>query len=346
MASTRFAARLIVSVEAFSFLAKQLLPYRKPLSSTTQQLDDLEAKGLAIEDKSGAASRIESVGYYRFKAYLRPFRDLTQTPKPFFNNSNFDQAWQLYKFDENLRAFVFSIVSKIEVGVRAKLNQAITHATGNPFWYVDSELFGHGNVDYSATVGKVRGIFLNSHEEYALHYKDNYYNEFCKFLSDMPPGWVAIELMSFGNLTSTLRSLDEAAISNLKLDRVSSRELSVNKFRKLCNWLGVIHEVRNHCGHHGRLFNRNLKAPDAIKQILDTSIGLVRITSRDGQKQEDQLNRLYTALAAMQQVLRKLGHDPIGPKLVAMFEEHPIALQMCSSMGFPEDWRNEPLFFR
>ncbi len=303
------------------------------------------ARGLGFGDRAAAIKLIESVGYYRFKAYLLPFRDGGSPDKRFNAGATFEDAWQLYKFDENLRTLIFSLVSKIEVGVRARINHAIATATANPFWYINSELFGHGNVDYSVTVGKVRAIFLNSHEEYALHYKTNYYNEFCKFLSDMPPGWVAIELMSFGNLSSTLRSIEDTAISAFKLDRVSSRDLGVSKFRKLCNWLSVIHEVRNHCGHHGRLFNRNIKAPDAIKQVLDKAIPLVKVLSHDGRKIEDQLNRLYTALAAMQQILRKLGHGAIGPEVLALFQNHPVSLTMRSSMGFPENWETEKLFF-
>lgn len=326
-------------------MAKQLAPYRKPITSTLQQYAALQSKGLTFTDQKSAIRRIESVGYYRLKAYLLPFRDVSKENKPFYLGSSFDDVWQLYEFDEKLRTLVFSLVSKIEVGVRARINHAIVAAAQNPFWYIDSEVFGHGNADYSTTVGKVRAIFLNSQEEYALYYKSNYYNEFCKFLSDMPPGWVAIELMSFGNLSATLKSIDEKFITAFNLDRVASRDLGVSKFRKLCNWISVIHEVRNHCGHHGRLFNRNLKAPDAIKQLLDKKIPLVRTTSHGGKKQEEQLNRLYTALAVMQQILRKLGHGPLGPMLVELFNDHPVAATMYASMGFPPKWTDEPLFF-
>lgn len=293
-----------------------------------------------------AIKKIETAGYYRFKAYLRPFRDVKQADKPFITGATFDDAWQLYEFDERLRILIFSYIQMIEVSVRSKLNLHISASKDNPFWYMDSEIFGHGNLDYSETVGKIRRIFSNSKDEYAVYYRKKYYNEFSKFYSDMPPGWVAIELMSFGNLSSMLKCISEEEIVNLKLDKFSAKHIGVNKFRKLCNWIGIIHEVRNHCGHHGRLFNRNLKAPDGIKQLLNKNIELVKIYDDNGNAIEDQLNRLYFALAVIQQIIRKLGYNPIGNEINNLFESYPVSRRMMPSMGFPVEWLQEMHFFK
>lgn len=323
-----------------------LVPYNRPPTDTKSQCQNLIGKGLSIPDLNDAVRKIETAGYYRFKAYLRPFRDVSIEGKPFVDGANFDDAWQLYEFDEKLRVLVFSYIQRIEVSVRSKLNLFISSAKNNSFWYMDSEIFGHGNINYSDTVGKIRRLFSSSQEEYAVYYRGKYFNQFSKFYSDMPPGWVAIELMSFGNLSSMMKCISDKEISELKLDKFSNKRLGVNNFRRLCNWIGIVHEVRNHCGHHGRLFNRNLKAPDAIKQILDRNIKLIKIHDANGNEIEDQLNRIYTALAVIQQIIRKLGYSAIGPEIVDLFNKYPVAVKVMPSMGFPSNWQTEQHFFK
>jgi len=317
-----------------------LRAYTKLPTITSEQCDALENKGLIINDVTDASKKIERIGYYRLKAYMLPFRDLSDPQKPFINDAEFSDVYELYSFDEEFRNLIFSYIQKIEVGVRSIFSQFMCLEENNAFWHVDSNIFGHGNIDYSNTVSKVRNLFLSSREEFATYYKSNYYNSFCKFYSDLPPSWSCIELMSFGNMSSTIRSVSDEYIQNKKLDRMANRKLGVNKFRKLCNWIGVIHEVRNHVAHHARLFNRNYKAPDGVKQILSTNVPLVRI----GERQEEQLNRIYTALAVMQQILKKLGYPAIGPDLDRLFFKYPIHARFLASMGFPANWTQEPLF--
>lgn len=288
-----------------------------------------------------AADRIEVTGYYRLKAYWLPFIEGATTTGNFRAGTSFDSVLELYCFDEKLRILVFSWIQKIEVGVRARLDRLMCDEERNPFWYLDSSIFGHGNGGYTDTVSKVRGHFLSSKETFAQHYKAKYHNEFCKFLSDAPPSWAALEIMTMGNLASTLNSISDAYIEEKKLNRFSNKKLGVDKFGKLCRWFEVFREVRNHCGHHSRLFNRNLRAPEAIKRLLDRDVALPKVQSGT----EDQINRLYTALAAMQQILKKLGHGPIGPELRTLFDEHPITDQLLPSMGFPRNWHDETHFF-
>lgn len=319
----------------------ELLPYRKPHKASSELCEKLLAQGLNIHNRQLAERTLSMCSYYRFKAYLIPFQ---KPDKTFHTDATFENAYDLYLFDSKLRSELFRIIACVEIGVRSTFEQWMTKQTENLFWYLDTSLFENSD-NHIRTVNNVRSMFIDSKELFAEHFRQKYFNEYCPFYRDLPPGWVAIELMTFGNLTKLLSGITESTIQSLKLNRYS-KTLGVQKFKSLASWMTTLQEVRNHCGHHMRLFNRNLKSPTAIKSILSSEINLVKTRPKEGLREEEQLNRLYTAVAALQCLYSHLGYsEKLGPILERLFEEHPPARQFQASMGFPDNWREEPIFF-
>nr|CRH06872.1 putative abortive infection bacteriophage resistance related protein [Candidatus Magnetococcus massalia] len=327
----------------------ELVKYDKPYKNSVELCGKLINQGLTIQDPDKAANLIERASYYRFKAYLFPFLNAS---KQFNDQANFDDAYSLYAFDEELRLMLFRHIQRIEIGVRSLFDQTMTASTENPFWYLDASLFDLKDGNHATTVNAIRDMFRKSKEPFAEHYRQKYYNAFCPFYRDLPPGWVAIELMTFGDLYSLLKSVTEQTKHQHKLHAFSQKILNAQRdgrfrgnYQTFLNWMKIIRDVRNCCCHHTRLFNRNLGSPSAIKKVLSQDISLVQTSGSSGRRQEDQVNRLYTALAAMQQILTGLGYDKIGLKLDDLFTQHPIVVRFHPSMGFPAQWKDEPLFF-
>lgn len=319
------------------------IPYQKPYLSSSQICAKLIEQNLIIADIDFASRVLERCSYYRFKAYLCPFQD--PTTKKFAHGTQFEAGYQLYEFDSAIRMFLFTKIEHIEIGVRSLFDQWMTVKTENPFWYLDSGLFSKKG-RYISTVNKMRGHFVDSEELFVRHYQDKYHNEFCSFYRDLPPGWVAIELMTFGNLVNLMNNITESTIQNLKLNRFANKKLAVEKFKTLCAWMSTLQQVRNHCGHHTRLFTRNLQAPTGIKRILSKEVELVKTNPASGKRAEDQLNRLYTAVAALQRLYTGLGYDDkFGYVIAELFDRYPEAKKFKVSMGFPLHWEKEPLFF-
>jgi abortive infection bacteriophage resistance protein len=320
-----------------------LIPYRKPYLSSSALCDKLTAQGLIIKNPKFAMQVLERCSYYRFKVYLSPF--INETTRRFNKDVKFEDAYQLYRFDSALRSFVFDLIESVEIGVRSSFDQWVNDKTDNSFWYLDASLFV-ANGNYTTTVNKVRSSFVGSKEPFAEHFQSKYYNQYCPFYRDLPPAWVAIELMTFGNLTNLMKCLSATSIQNLKLDRYANKKLGIQKFKTLISWLVTLQGVRNQCCHHIRLFNRNMHSPTGIKRILDKNLELVEVKSKQGHKAESQLNRLYTALAALQQIYTSLGHEhKIGNDLIKLFDAYPVSKKFYTSMGFPKQWHQEPLFF-
>ncbi|MEM9845069.1 MAG: Abi family protein [Pseudomonadota bacterium] len=317
-----------------------LRPYERPPVTIKQQVSHLQAKGLHIADVAAAEAQLHEKGYYRLKAYLLPLREADGSFKA---ATSLNSAVELYEFDEKLRLLVFKHIQRIEISIRTRFNEIMCLNTSNSFWYLDSSLFGRNTASYADTINKLRSAFLESQETFAKHFREKYYNNYCSFYSLMPPSWMAIELMTFGNLMTLLNSVSLESIQHFKLDRWARKTIGPDKFKQLTNWLRCMRDVRNHCAHHNRLFNRNFPAPDGIKRHLDGKIDLVKIGHAENS--QPQLNRLYTSLAIMQVISRRTGLPSIGPSLKELFDKHPEATKHLTSMGFPHHWKNEPLFF-
>mgnify|MGYP000725306701 CR=1 FL=1 len=85
-------------------------------------------------------------------------------------------------------------------------------------------------------------MFVESKEELAKHFKKEYYNEYCPFYRELPPAWVAIELMSFGNVSSLISNVTPNKVSEFKLERFANNKLGVKKYQILKNWVSIIHD--------------------------------------------------------------------------------------------------------
>lgn len=293
---------------------------------------------MIISDVEYAKAQITTIGYYRLKAFMLPFREKDST---FKTGTTFEDVIELCNFDERLRLLVFSQIQKLETTIRNTFSEYFCEATNNPFWYLDADIFGAANSNHLETLAKVQSNFRVSKEAFAEYYRGKYINEFSAEYSEMPPSWMAMEIMSFGNVVCLLNSINDDFIKKHRLNRFSSKKMDVLKYKSVTNWLLTIRDVRNHCAHHSRLFNRNLRAPDGIQKRFSKDVPLVDMNSSRGKV----ANRLYTALAALQIMLTKLGYPKFGPDISQMFEEHPIAKTQMASMGFPENWTEEPLFF-
>lgn len=82
----------------------------------SQQIEFLTSQGLLVRDQALAYQALSSVSYYRLSSYLLPFKRAHQgnAPRQFKENATFEQIWQLYQFDRELRLLVVDAIEKIE----------------------------------------------------------------------------------------------------------------------------------------------------------------------------------------------------------------------------------------
>ena len=93
-----------------------------------------------------------AVSYYRFSAYLFPFRSRAELGK-FVPGTTFEKVWNYYRFDRKLRFLVMDAIERVEVAVRSSIvNQfAVQHGV---FGYRDASNFAKplDNVRFQKTL--------------------------------------------------------------------------------------------------------------------------------------------------------------------------------------------------
>ena len=294
--------------------------YQKPAFTFEQQLDRLVERGLVIDDRAYALSKLKTINYYRLSAYCYPFRIRDQhsnVTSNFIRGANFDEVIELYEFDRHLRLLVMDAIERVEVYVRTLMTYHLGHTYG-PFGHTNASNF-HSGFGHARWLEKIEEEATRSTDVFIAHYKRKY--------SGFPtlPIWMSAEIMSLGSLSfgyAGLKNDDKRAIS---------RQLGLHHY-KLKDWLHKLTYVRNVCAHHGRLWNRALSIrPEAVRDPVWNP----PITPRN--------DRIFFILLVLRELLKTMDNGDIWRKQCTDLIE-PIAREKRwrLAMGLPADWKEHP----
>ncbi|RYD03580.1 hypothetical protein N752_19425 [Desulforamulus aquiferis] len=87
----------------------------KKATTFDEQIQILKQRGLIIDDEATCKSFLSSINYYRFTAYLLPFKKSDNT---YVNEVYFEDVYKMYDFDRRMRTLLFGIVEEIELLLR------------------------------------------------------------------------------------------------------------------------------------------------------------------------------------------------------------------------------------
>ena len=301
-------------------------PFTKAALSTGQQLQRLLERGMHVADTAGALHTLSHINYYRLRGYWLPFETAGTAPHPapqehrFAAGVDFDTVVGLYNFDRELRLLLLDAIERVEISLRTRMANELTMRYG-PLAHDDAAHFARRDT-WQHGRDELHKEYVRSRETFAEHYRRQYPQ-----LSS-PPLWVACELMSLGHLSRWLQNLarpkDRQAIANAyALDE-----------KVLVSFVHHLSIVRNHCAHHGRVWNRKF----AIQMLIPTKkpAGLA-VNFHPGQG-----GHLYNTLVMLLHFM-----DAIAPRhswrqrLKALLERSRMPI---GPMGFPEDWTSRPLW--
>ncbi len=282
------------------------MKFSKPPKSYLEQISLLRNRRLLINDEAEAKNVLMNVNYYRLSAYYIPFQD---TKDLFNKGTTFDQIFSLYKFDRNLRLLVLDIIELIEISLRAKLSYLLAQKYG-PFGYLKRKIYER-SFHYQDWIEKLAWNIGKSHEVFIKEY-------FGKYEDRSLPIWMAIEIISFGELSILYKHL-------LLQDRQKIARTYYNIDQKaLVSWFHSLVYIRNLCAHHSRLWNRNLSiAP----RILRTSIEWSGIDNR----------KIFSVMLMCKTLCPDSSYwDKWLEKLRNLFDKYNPDI---SQMGFPDNWQ-------
>ena len=301
--------------------------YTKAALTIPQQIDFLISQGLYIDDRHLAIQALSVVSYYRLSSYLLPFKLHHQNshPRQFRESATFNQIWQLYQFDRELRLLVISAIEKIEIAFRAALTN-VTSARFNPFWYVDRHYFkankagGAKKRDFFDEYYKtVKGISISKQEVFIQHYHKKY-NE-----PEFPPIWMMVEALSFGTCSKMFDNIQSKEVRNEIASFLGQHTTIIE------SWIRSLAYTRNLCAHHSRLWNRWFVIPPVIPKQASLAFNM------DG-------NCRFRLIAfVIEQLLNKIAPESDWKEsLFDLFNrnEHFPGVEM----GFSSNWQVDPFW--
>lgn len=216
---------------------------KKPIA-INEQIHKLSEHGIIISDRAFAEDVICRVGYYRLSGYMLQFR--SERDK---TSVTFEQIYNIYCFDEELRAILRNYVEKIEVFYKSLIGNifALLKCSEPPYLqHYDIDNYYDKKVIKKTLIGfeKEKEHYRNSN--IVRHHKSKY--------GDKMPLWVMMEFMTFSGMSMFYHSLylsDKESIAD-KVG-ISSQTLE--------NHLHCLSVLRNRCAHGVRLYNNQFNPP-------------------------------------------------------------------------------------
>lgn len=297
--------------------------FGKPALSTRQQADLLIRRGMRIDDRGNAERHLEHINYYRLRAYWLPFEI---APNPggdhrFIDGASFEIVLAIYDFDRRLRLLLIDAIERVEISLRTRLANVLSLRHG-PCAHEEPKHFRDWSI-WQRCRDELVKEYARSHETFAQHYRRQYPE------LTTPPLWVACELMTLGHLSRWLQNI------RLPGDRQAIADAYGLDEQVLVSFAHHLTTVRNHCAHHGRIWNRRftlkMKVPTKKPAGLSASF----------HPEKDRL--LYNTLAMLAFLMHRISPATEWPERVRHLITSTPAVS-TEAMGFPVDWQRRPLW--
>lgn len=285
--------------------------------SVTDQIKLLSDRGMEIHDADEAKHYLSHINYYRLRAYWLPFEAPNQNGGHQFRpGTKFTDVIAVYQFDRELRLLLMDVIERIEISLRAQWANQLSINYKNALAHENSSLFKEEWI-WERGYKELKKELQNSREIFAEHYQRNYDH------LKTAPIWVCCELMSIGNLSRWIANLKKPR------DRQNIADTYQLDEKELVSFLHHLTIVRNHCAHHGRIWNREITVKMALPKKKPKE--LISVFNRN----RDALARLYNTLAMLNFLLSIVSPaSQWSSKLIDLLDERPL-----QAMGFPENWR-------
>ena len=301
------------------------MKYTKPALTFEQQAQHLLDRGL-IADKQFLVERLSVVNTYRLSAYWYNIKvvDPITKAESFSPNTTFEVVWRRYTFDRELRRLMMDAVEHVEVAIlRTRFVSQFTLAH-TPFGYVNLANFNPRFFpdSHARLLNDLKVIIDGSSEEFIGRFQGKYTSE--TYL----PLWIAVEIMTFGQLFTMFRNLDRRDLQAIARP--------FNLFPPvMVSWLHTLLFIRNTCAHHARLWNREIPIRPQIPDIKHNPEWHTPVQFDN--------TRVFTVLALLQHLLKVIepqNNFRIRLKsLLLEYSDIPI-----KAMGFPDNWEDSPIW--
>ena len=300
-----------------------------PYLTIDEQVKLLQSRGMGIADPDGAGECLRRVGYCRFSGYARPFRTRDGAFAP---GVSFQHAMDLCVFDERLRLAALEFLGPIEIAVRSEIarhlgaKNPIAHRTPGAFCaqFLTPLGMDGGHHTHAGWLQKHDTKVAFKGGEFARRHEKKYGGQL--------PVWVSIEMWDFSMLWKFFGGMKDAH------QRAVAGKFGVPSPSAMVSWLQAMNDVRNIAAHHGRLWDRTLKAyPKTPSDKVVPGFNPPRASAE---------RRVYDPLCVIVFLTRRIFPESewrrrlkgLRELLIDGFPDAPG--RSLAEMGFPDGWEN------
>ena len=319
------------------------MEYAKPWLPIDAQIDRLTSRGVEIGDHEEAAHLLRTVGYYRLKGYLYPFREserfvcdhgdtCVRVLSGYRTGTTLEDAARLIDFDRQLRILVLDAVERIEIGLRTQLGHTIgklgpfAHEVLSNFLPTFATAAGIGS-QHAQWLARAKERQQRSDEAFVAHFRDKY--------DGRMPIWALTEVLELGQVSRLYRNLRNDLATEIAL------AFNVPTKRLMASWIAAVNYVRNVAAHHARLFNRKLVVAPKRPRAGEVPL-LEHLIRADAPKDFG----VYNILAVNAYLLTSIhpGSD-WNVRTAELLQSFPVMPHLdIGSMGAVSGWLDEDLW--
>ena len=316
----------------------------KPFKTYRQQLKILRNRGLKIGNGSRAIRILSSENYYSLiNGYKDLFLETDKSGKPispekYKSGSTFEEIYQLYCFDRDLRNVLIEYLLKFEKSIKTKIAYRFSEKYGQPNTYLQMSNFSRDPEklkDVLQLIAIISSIISDKakYNNPIKHYLDNH---------DGVPLWVLVNYLTIGNIQNFYYCLDnslrEKIAKDFSIDYSKDYRLNIHiTSDDLQNILKTATLFRNVCAHEERLYKyRIYSTPKSSKIAKKLNI--------PGKYLEN--GNLFCIVSFLKLVLSKRDHKTLISKIKRLFNQYEQNFssvnfsKVLDTMGFPNNWTN------
>lgn len=289
----------------------------KPPTTLERQIEILSERKLFFDDELQAKRILEKTNYYRLRGYYIHLQ--VKGSDEFKPGVSFAEIAALHDFDNELRALLLKLLLDIEINARARIAYAIAHAWGT-MGYRDYSNYDSAPKDkFDELMDRIDSDLANSRERFIDNYNKNYGGQF--------PIWVAVEVMSFGDLSKLYHLLPTAMKKNI------SNAYDYLDESLFTNWIQCAAMLRNLCAHNSRIYSRNIPTPITIEKKVAAHINEICTNSYTLYPQT-----LFSYLLAMRRISDSRAWNFFYNAFAALLQKYDCFVEPIR-LGLPRQWK-------
>lgn len=283
----------------------------KKHASLSEQVALLIQRGLKVDDPLLVERTLFNVNYYRLSGYLHNFK--RSESDTYSEDLTWSRLKRIYDFDRKFTRILMYALEDIEETLKTRISYAITSSyPDDPIIYLRPPIYR----EYHSYLRFLSHFFKAKENNQNIPFVEHHNDEYGGFL----PMWVAVELLTMGNLHALYGNLITPFQKKLAKDYGTGT-------RQLASWIENLTYTRNHLAHYMRVYNFNFgRTPaDCSKHRRTFSpSGMI-------------FDQIYT-ISCMYSDLDEWNHYVI-PEISALLDEYLGDIEL-SGIGFPDNWES------